>query len=179
MEQERTPILNLRTSGTTAPSTSLIEDGEIAISMDNTNPKLWTKKNDGSLAEFIDKLGTIGLMSGKEDTSNKVSSVSSASTETEYPSAKAVNTLVENKLSNVLRTDEIGTISAVTEDCVMVMRDNEGYKKVDVDTFVTYIDDSTNRLAFEYDEESNILNITGSRNNMEYNPLTQILNITL
>ena len=53
--EDRQLIQHLRTSGITAPPASAITDGEIALSMDNTNPKIFFKKNNGEFAEFVDK----------------------------------------------------------------------------------------------------------------------------
>ena len=49
----------------------------------------------------------IEQMSGKEDTDNKVSTLSSSSTDTQYPSAKCVYDLVGN-LETILETLDIG-----------------------------------------------------------------------
>ena len=52
------------------------------------------EKADSALQEHQD-------ISGKEDKSNKVISISSSSTDTEYPSAKSVYTYVETKIGEI------------------------------------------------------------------------------
>lgn len=51
-------------------------------------------ESDNTKADYIKNKPTIPDISGKEDTANKVTSLSSSSTDTEYPSAKAVYDVV-------------------------------------------------------------------------------------
>lgn len=51
----RMKVLHYRTSGTSAPSASNMEIGEIALSTDSTNPKMYIKNNGGSVSEFVGK----------------------------------------------------------------------------------------------------------------------------
>ncbi len=55
IEKERRFIQNLRTTGITAPDTSVIDvhDGEIAVGMNSRFPKLFVKKEDGNFEEFV------------------------------------------------------------------------------------------------------------------------------
>ena len=53
--EDRQLIKHFRTTGVTEPVASAITEGELALSMDNTNPKMFFKKNDGTMATFVDK----------------------------------------------------------------------------------------------------------------------------
>ena len=48
-------ILHKRTSAYTEPTIITLERGEIGMTTDNTNPRLYISKNDDSVAEFVDK----------------------------------------------------------------------------------------------------------------------------
>lgn len=79
------------------------------IDIENDMPTVPTK-----LSEFTDDLGNSPThthsqyltqhqdISGKENSSNKVTSISSSSTNTQYPSAKCVYDAINNAIGNVL-----------------------------------------------------------------------------
>ena len=48
-------ILHKRTSVYTEPTIITLERGEIGMTTDNTNPRLYISKNDDTVAEFVDK----------------------------------------------------------------------------------------------------------------------------
>ena len=48
-------ILHKRTSAYTEPTIITLERGEIGMTTDNTNPRLYISKNDDTVAEFVDK----------------------------------------------------------------------------------------------------------------------------
>lgn len=50
----RQKLLHLHTSGTTAPTPSLLELGEIAVQYNNESPLLYIKDNNGNIRKFID-----------------------------------------------------------------------------------------------------------------------------
>ena len=60
-------------------------------------------KNDGTI-DTTSYLSAHQDITGKEDKSNKVTSISSSSTDTQYPSAKAVNDKCETKIDKLQRT---------------------------------------------------------------------------
>lgn len=72
--------------------------------------------NQSHVISFPDKQGTVALtseipdVSGKEEVSNKVTSLSSSSTDIQYPSAKAVYDAIANSSQESLTTSEIDTI---------------------------------------------------------------------
>lgn len=51
----RRKVLHYRTSGNTQPLSTNLDIGEIAISTNNTSPRLFIKKTNNSIAEFCDK----------------------------------------------------------------------------------------------------------------------------
>ena len=59
----------------------------------------WNESDD-TKADYIKNKPTIPDISGKEDTANKVTSLSSSSTDTEYPSAKCVYDYVDTLVGN-------------------------------------------------------------------------------
>lgn len=64
----------------------------------NNNGKFLKVDNSGNVAcESV----TIPNVSGKEDTSNKVTSLSSSSTDTQYPSAKCVYDLIGDAIDYI------------------------------------------------------------------------------
>jgi len=57
-------------------------------------------ESDNTKADYIKNKPTIPSVAGKEDTANKVTSLSSSSTDTEYPSAKCVYDYVDTLVGN-------------------------------------------------------------------------------
>lgn len=126
MEQERTPILNLRTSGTTAPSTSLIDFGEIAVSMNVESPRLWTKQLDDSLAEYRDKKyideHDITAISGDSYINGSVSAQTLSLSANVITTIEAFSALTENGsladaklLKDIIEEDEEITAAALND----------------------------------------------------------------
>lgn len=71
---------------------------------------------------YYSKSETDSLLSGKEDKSNKVTSISSESTDTEYPSAKATHDAIKQALSNVYKfqgTMTVSQLNALVKDASM------------------------------------------------------------
>ena len=54
MIENRQVLINLHTANVTVPDGSLLELGEIAVQHNDTEAALYIKKNDGSVAKFID-----------------------------------------------------------------------------------------------------------------------------
>ena len=54
MIENRQVLINLHTANITIPDGSLLELGEIAVQHNDVEPVLYIKKNDGSIAKFID-----------------------------------------------------------------------------------------------------------------------------
>ena len=54
MIENRQVLINLHTANVTIPDGSLLELGEIAVQHNDVEPVLYIKKNDGSIAKFID-----------------------------------------------------------------------------------------------------------------------------
>lgn len=71
---------------------------------------------------YYSKIETDSFLSGKEDKSNKVTSISSQSTDTEYPSAKATHDAIRQALSNVYKfqgTMTVSQLNALVKDASM------------------------------------------------------------
>ena len=65
--QNRQIVKHLRTTGTTAPSPQVLKEGEVALAMDNNDPKIFFKKNNGQMAEFVDEGYLHENIIGKQD----------------------------------------------------------------------------------------------------------------
>ena len=80
---------------------NITSDGKVTTTTTNVSRVLVT---DGDVVKSISKLPSSSVthqdISGKENSSNKVTSISSSSTDTQYPSAKAVYGYAQPKLSN-------------------------------------------------------------------------------
>ena len=82
---------------TSAPVTSVNgQTGAVSLTLGDANVIETVKVNGSALTPDANKAVdiTVPSVSGKEDTTNKVTSLSSSSTDTEYPSAKCVYDLV-------------------------------------------------------------------------------------
>ena len=99
-------ILQLyRTSGTTVPSSDNMHDGEIAVSTDNDEPKLFLKKNNGEIAEFIDR---------KVISEIAITSDSIIRTEEEFDAVTTTGKVVDAKIvHDVIKDDEEITSAAL------------------------------------------------------------------
>lgn len=98
--------------------TFILGQGQGGISIAN-NPELFTISDPINVSfkmHLYDKVKKLGnqwfylkdeintLLGGKEDNANKVTSLSSSSTDTQYPSAKAVYDTIETKIDKLQRT---------------------------------------------------------------------------
>lgn len=70
--------------------------------------KIFCASSGGDLSDYYTKTETDTLLSGKESLSNKVTTLSISSTDTQYPSAKCVYDLIGN-LESVLETLDVGS----------------------------------------------------------------------
>ena len=75
-----------------------------AVTLAKLNSDVYDTTNGGTSSssnKLITSNAVFNGLSGKESTSNKVTSISSSSTDTQYPSAKAVKTYVDNIIGTI------------------------------------------------------------------------------
>ena len=90
-------IATVNASGQYEASSTKITDLATATALSTVSTQVDTNKTD------ISSLKT--SVAGKEDVSNKTTTISAASTDDQYPSAKAVNTLVDDSVSTLTEAD--------------------------------------------------------------------------
>lgn len=89
---------------TSAPVSSVNgQTGAVSLTLGDTNVIETVKVNGSALTPDANKAVdiTVPSVSGKEDTTNKVTSLSSSSTDTQYPSAKATYTYINTMLGDI------------------------------------------------------------------------------
>ena len=89
---------------TSAPVTSVNgQTGAVSLTLGDANVIETVKVNGSALTPDANKAVdiTVPSVSGKEDTTNKVTSLSSSSTDTQYPSAKATYTYINTMLGDI------------------------------------------------------------------------------
>jgi hypothetical protein len=65
---ERQILIHLHSSGITGPAASKLHLGEIGVQFNTDEPKLYIKKTDGTLAQFIDSEKIDNELEKKQDT---------------------------------------------------------------------------------------------------------------
>lgn len=90
-------IATVNASGQYEASSTKITDLATATALSTVSTQVDTNKTD------ISSLKT--SVAGKEDVSNKTTTISAASTDDQYPTAKAVNTLVDDSVSTLTEAD--------------------------------------------------------------------------
>ena len=65
---ERQILIHLHSSGVTGPAASKLHLGEIGVQFNTDEPKLYIKKTDGTLAQFIDREKIDNELEKKQDT---------------------------------------------------------------------------------------------------------------
>lgn len=124
-------------TGPAGPSGTLNTDNATAQAVNSSEAlsgavNLHKVSKTGSYTDLLNK-PTIPDVSGKEDKSNKVTSLSSSSTDTEYPSAKAVFDALQNAGGKQYRLIASGTTSADMTS-INITRDtnNESFELTEV-----------------------------------------------
>ena len=120
---------NANISGSNGVTVTVGTDGKIAVSGNQTaidtaiaNAKkagtdaaselsTYKTSNDAAVAKKADSATMTTELAKKENTTNKVTAISSTSTDTQYPSAKAVYTELAKKQNN-LNTDQLAAVNS-------------------------------------------------------------------
>lgn len=128
----RRKVLHYRTSGTTMPSNDELEIGEISLNFSNDNPRLFIKKANNEVAEFVDKSYTDGKLNEKQDVISDLDKIRSNAEGIENAVTKTEVEDLTNIANNALLKKNVATVngkSLINGGNVVI--DNTLYEMVD------------------------------------------------
>ena len=132
------PLVSIDQVGTTVTYTFQNNDYYVIVTQNGFSDETFSIEWGETTAPYYSKSATDGLLAAKENTSNKVTSLNSSSTNQQYPSAKAVYDLIEALPEPMLFKGTLGTNGTITT-LPAASSSNEGftYKVIENGTYAS------------------------------------------